>query len=426
MIPRRYFTPRLLLASLPLLALPVVASATLQERIDAAEAGDTLLVEAGHYPGNLVIDKPLVLRGRDLPHIQGDLTGSVIQILAPDVTIDGFRVSHSGLNLSRDHAAIHIQGDGAVILNNVVHDSLHGIYVRAASGTRVHNNRIRGIQETATENIRGAALASDSEYCSVGQNRRGNGLHFWNSRHHVITDNEISDTRDGIYFSFTRQSRIERNHVHRTRYGLHYMYSDGNYFSDNRFEDNVAGAALMFSKEVAVHRNEFVENRGPRAYGLLMHNVDSSVIRDNRMEGNQVGIYMQNSHINETRNNRFAHNYVGMRITSSSTNNLFQANRIGLNLHNIDLAGRNNQNRWDEDGRGNFWPGSKGIDLNGDGTSEMPHREADLFGRRRESFPMITLLTESPGLRVLRFALQRAPIPNSHFITDEHPLTRPQ
>lgn len=404
--------------------IPAWAS-SLQERIEAAEPGQTLLVEEGHYPGNLVIDKPVVLRGEGHPHIQGDATGKTISILASGVTIEGFRISHSGLNLSLDHAAIHIEGDDAVIRNNRIHDSLHGIYVRAASGVRVENNEIRGIEETAVENLGAGAIPSgDSELCSVGQDRRGNGVHFWNSSGHSIVGNDISRTRDGIYFSFTTESRIEDNHVYQTRYGLHYMYSDRNHFSNNRFEDNVAGAALMYSKDVVVLGNHFINNRGPRASGLLMHNVDSSVVRSNRVEGNRVGLYMQGSHANQYRKNSFAHNYVGLRLTSSSTSNLFTSNRIGLNLHNIDLAGRNNQNRWSEDGRGNYWAGAMTLDLNGDGTSEIPHREADLVGRLREDFPVVSALTGSLALQALRFAIQRAPIPDTHYITDEHPLNR--
>ncbi len=66
-------------------------------------------------------------------------------------------------------------------------------------------------------------------------NRRGNGIHQWNCEGNLIRGNEISDTRDGIYFSFTNNSRVENNVVHHVRYGLHYMYSDGNFFENNTF-----------------------------------------------------------------------------------------------------------------------------------------------------------------------------------------------
>lgn len=422
---RRVFFITILLLPLAIRA-EVAAPFSIQEKIDQAEPGAVIVIPPGHYYGNLVIDKPLTLRGEDLPHIEGEQNGKTIGILAPDVTIDGFRISHSGLNLSRDEAGIHVQGDRAVLKNNLIHDSLHGVYVREANSVEIHDNEIRGIQETAIENLSASSPgATDDALCVVGQDRRGNGIHFWNSSGNLITGNRISNTRDGIYFSFTSESTIENNHVFATRYGLHYMYSDDNYFAGNLFEDNVAGAALMFSKNVVVHGNHFTKNSGSRAYGLLLHNVDRSIIQDNDIDGNSTGIYMQDSHANETRRNRVAHNYVGMRLTSNSTNNLFHNNDIGFNLHNIYLAGRNNNNSWTKDGRGNIWANAAKLDLDGDGVSEIPHREIDLIGDRRDTFPLISLLTESPALKALQFALQRAPIPNTHYITDEYPLTGP-
>ncbi len=397
---------------------------TLQERIERASPGDEIVVDGGVHPGGLVIDRPIVLTGINRPHIKGDRSGHAVAIRAPDVTVRGFRITGSGLNLSADHAAVHVAGAGARILDNEIDDSLHGVYVRGVDGVRVAGNRIRGIEETEAGNLGASAPASlgAGDLCSVSRDRRGNGVHFWNSSDNTVSGNVISGGRDGIYFSFTRRSRVENNLIHDARYGLHYMYSDENYLAGNRFTRSVAGAALMFSKEVVLRDNEFVENRGPRAYGLLLHNVDRSTVDGNRMNRNRIGYYMQNSHANTARGNDFLRNYMGLRLTSSSTNNLFTRNRIGLNLHNIDLAGRDNSNRWDENGTGNRWLDSPTLDLDGDGVSELPHREVDLFGPSREEFPFISFLSESPGLKALRFALQRAPVPGTHYITDSRPL----
>ncbi len=406
-----------------------LTATSLQERIDAASPGSVLPVPPGTHPGRLLIDKPLTLRGTpdadgNLPHIRGDSAGRTIEITAPDVTVENLRISHSGLNLSKDDAAIFIAGDGATIRNNRIHDSLHGIYVRGANNTRITGNQIRGVEETAIPGIGLAAPgAIDSTLCAVNQDRRGNGIHFWNSSGHLVSGNEISETRDGIYFSFTTDSRIEDNRVYETRYGLHYMYSDRNYLSNNLFENNVAGAALMFSKDVAAHQNTFTRNEGSRAYGLLLHNVDTSVIRDNRIVGNRTGLYLQGCHSNEARDNLITRNFIGMRLTSSSMNNVFHRNRFGLNLHPINLARGENRNDWHKDGRGNFWINATELDVNGDGVSEIPHRETDLLGDSRENFPLISLLTESPALHAIQFALRRAPVPETPHITDRHPLT---
>ena len=48
-------------------------------------------------------------------------------------------------------------------------------------------------------------IGQSAENCdtTLVANRRGNGIHQWNCEANLIRGNEISDARDGIYFSFT-------------------------------------------------------------------------------------------------------------------------------------------------------------------------------------------------------------------------------
>src|SRR5690606_5719951 len=129
-------------------------------------------------------------------------------------------------------------------------------------------------------------------------NQRGNGIHLWNSSANQLERNHISDTRDGIYFSFSDRAIVRGNFVERVRYGLHYMYSDENVFESNRFAGNAAGAALMYSKSLFIRDNVFANNRGRRAYGLLLQSLDNSTFRDNELRQNTVGIYLENCNAN--------------------------------------------------------------------------------------------------------------------------------
>src|SRR5207253_4777295 len=101
-------------------------------------------------------------------------------------------------------AAIYITGAGAVVANNRIHDSLHGIYIRQADGARIEGNTIDG-SETIVQPVDPFTVKvrpSEGELCEVAldQNRRGNGIHIWNSSHHLVLGNRIRRTRDGIYF----------------------------------------------------------------------------------------------------------------------------------------------------------------------------------------------------------------------------------
>jgi nitrous oxidase accessory protein len=401
---------------------------SLQEKINAAQEGETIVVHGGVHRGNIVIDRGVTLVGVDSPIIQGDATSHVIQITAPNVTLRGFRIRGSGLNLSKDHAGIHVTADHALIESNRITRSLHGIYVRGASQVRIQGNVIRSIDPSELRNADDPMAGFGAgELCASGlsQDRRGNGIHFWNSNGNVVSGNDISETRDGIYFSFTNETRVDNNRVSKARYGLHYMYSHHNSFANNHFSENAAGAALMFSKEIVMRDNHFIRHRGHRAYGVVLQSVDRSVLERNSIRGNTTGIYIQSSYGNVLRRNQLLQNYIGIRLTSSSMDNRFSRNTMAENLHPLDLAGRSVGNHWEENGAGNFWAGATPLDLTHNGISELPHREVDLFGTVRKDFPYIAFLSGSPGMKAMQFALQRAPVPNAPMITDKHPLVAP-
>ena len=63
------------------------------------------------------------------------------------------------------------------------------------------------------------------------------------------------------------------------------------------------------------------------------------------------------------------------------------------------------------------------LDLDRDGINDLPHRELDLFGVLRRDFPAIAFLSESPAVKLLRFANERAVIPGMSSIEDPAPLT---
>ena len=65
-------------------------------------------------------------------------------IAADDVTLSGLRIAGSGLRIMDDDAAVFVTGNRARIENNVIVDSLHGIYLKKVSGAQIFNNRIQG------------------------------------------------------------------------------------------------------------------------------------------------------------------------------------------------------------------------------------------------------------------------------------------
>jgi len=329
--------------------------------------------------------------------------------------------------LMDDDAAVFVTGNRARIENNVIVDSLHGIYLKKISGAQILNNHIQGKTTlTAANEPVEKTIGSSSENCdtTLVSNRRGNGIHQWNCEGNLIRANEISDTRDGIYFSFTNDSRVENNLVHHVRYGLHYMYSDGNVFENNTFTENAAGAAIMFSKELVVRGNRFVNNRGHRAYGLIFQSSDRSTLEGNEITENAVGLSFNQCNANKIVGNRVMQNYIGLRFGSNSDDNQFTENIFVHNLHPVETGGSDvSGTRWSVNGVGNLWDDEFGLDMNRDGINDLPHRELDLFGVLRRDFPAVAFLSDSPVLKLLRFAHERAALPGANFIEDRASLT---
>ncbi|MGP1613534.1 MAG: NosD domain-containing protein, partial [Pollutimonas bauzanensis] len=147
-------------------AINVAAGADLQQAIASAAPGDVLRLAPGDYPGNIVVDKPLVLEGPAdrSAAIIGTRQGRSLWIRAADVTVRNMTVKNSGLSLSEMDAGIFLDktADKALIENNDVLDNSVGVYVWGPHDALVRNNRIVGNTELRVA-------------------ERGNGVTLWNA-----------------------------------------------------------------------------------------------------------------------------------------------------------------------------------------------------------------------------------------------------
>ncbi len=410
-----------------LVSTVTVRAASLQRQIDDAPAGSSLELTAGEYAGPIVITKPLTLQAKGMVTIRGDGKSHVVEIKCEHVTMAGFHIRGSGRDLGKDHAGVFVEGSYAVVRDNVIEESLHGIYVKKAHDCELAGNRIMGLTALPAGS---GPLKLDSikpggtDMCEipVNQNTRGNGIHLWNSERITVANNEIRDTRDGIYFTFTSHSRITGNVVSHTRIGLHYMYSDWNVFEGNSFTENSVGAALMISKGLTVRGNRFASNVGQRSYGIVLAEVDNTRLEGNAVTGNSIGVFMQLSTGNTFAGNTLARDYIGIRLDGSSDSNTFTQNRFSENMHPVEIDASLGSNAWSDGRHGNQWNSGAEVDFDGDGIGDLPHRETDLLGGLRRPFPVVALLSGSPALDLARFAQQHASIPGMAAVVDPRPL----
>ena len=67
----------------------------IQEAINNASAGDTILVHSGVYYENVVVDRSVTLKGIDHPVVDAGGEGSVITLTADGITLEGFTATNA-------------------------------------------------------------------------------------------------------------------------------------------------------------------------------------------------------------------------------------------------------------------------------------------------------------------------------------------
>ncbi|MEP7116672.1 MAG: nitrous oxide reductase family maturation protein NosD [Acidobacteriota bacterium] len=375
----------------------------LQALVDRAAPGERIVVPAGTYTGDLLIDRPVTLVGSGRPLLVGSGAGSVVRVRAADVTIEGVDIDGiNGGDLGRDSAGIHVAAAHATIRDVHIRGTLFGIYLLASDDAVVEHNTIAGIP-------------------GLDPGEKGSGIHVWNSRRFHLIANDIVSVRDGFYIQSSSFGLVRGNTARDLRYGLHYMFSDDNVFEDNTFENGAAGAALMYSERLTFRRNRFLRNRGFASVGLLLKECDDIVAEDNLIADNARGVFLEGSYRNQFRRNVIAMSDMALVIYDSSGGNTFEGNAFIGNLTPLSLSGHRTDTRF----TGNYWSDNAAPDFDGDGISDTPYRLSSVFDHIRGNLIAADLFSHGVAALALGAAEQAFPVLDPVQVTDARPLARP-
>jgi nitrous oxidase accessory protein len=347
---------------------------TIKQAIREAKIGDTIAVYPGHYnEGNIVVDKRVVLKGINLPVLDGQHKFELLSIKANGVVVDGFKIIHSGVSSMDDMGGIKLYDCRDVIIrNNQLEDTFFGIYIQFGKNCSVLNNILTAF--------------------SKEEQQSGNGIHCWKSDSIKIIGNRITGHRDGIYFEFVTNSIIRKNFSHENiRYGLHFMFSNDDIYQDNQFQSNGAGVAVMFSHGVKMFRNRFEDNWGDAAYGLLLKEISDSYIQDNIFMKNTSGIYIEGASRIKMSHNLFSKNGWAMKIQASCMEITVEKNNFVGNSFDVSTNGTLVLNNFDH----NYWDKYEGYDLNKDRIGDLPYRPVSMYSMIVEKNPPAMLLFRS-------------------------------
>ncbi|MEE9151996.1 MAG: NosD domain-containing protein [Thermoplasmata archaeon] len=306
---------------------------TIQEAINDADSGHTIKAYSGIYNEHLIINKHINLIGetKGIPDsrnwgysgqtsiLDGDGTGTVINITADDVYIEGFEVRNGDIG-------IHINQTDSVTIayNTISNHNVKGLFIDHATYTEISHTRI----------INNLNIGSHAYYST------GKGFYY----------NEIGWNNVGLKYEQSSVSECSnRNWYHDNTIGIDYdpieelppLLIDSNVLENNTAAINITGGSNITLSNNSIFNNE---------YGISIFNSNNISIIDNDIYDNTFhGIYIDlGSH-----NNTIYHN---------NLQNTFNAYDYGTNNH------------WDNDLEGNWWSNNPNpTDANGDGICDEPY-----------------------------------------------------
>lgn len=377
---------------------------SIQKAIEVSHHGDTIIVHPGIYREHgLIINKSLTIKGIDYPELDGERKFEVVAIKANDVTFDGFKVVHSGKSSLNDLAGIKIyNGRNVIIINNVLEDNFFGIYALFSTNSVIKNNVV------------------------VSKGRReqesGNGIHCLRCDSMQIIHNTIRGHRDGIYFEFVTNSTIWRNTSEENiRYGLHFMISNNNTYVVNIFKNNGSGVAVMYTHDVKMFGNFFIQNKGEASYSLLLKEISDSYIVGNRFTDNTSGIFMDGCARNLVERNLFKNNGYAMQLQANCEDVRINGNNFINNTFDISTNGSLVLSKFQQ----NYWDKYEGYDLNKDNIGDVPYRPVSLYSMLVEKNSTMMMLFRSFMVSILDKTEKILPSVIPESLKDEEPLMKP-
>lgn len=377
---------------------------SIQRAINLSQNGDTILVDAGLYKErNIIIQKSITLKGINYPVLDGEKKYAIISIKANNVTVEGFKLQHTGRSEIRDLGAIMIYDSYQVsALNNILEDTNFGIYIQNSKRCTIKDNTITAYGKDEVQS--------------------GNGIHGWRSDSLIIIGNKIKGHRDGLYFEFVKNSLIWRNiSKQNVRYGIHFMFSNHNTYVTNIFEHNEAGVAVMYSNNIHMYNNHFLNNWGDAAYGILLKDITDSDIAGNHFTKNTVGLHMEGCSRIKLYKNIFNNNGWAVKIQASCDNNDFTRNNFIGNTFDIGTNGSLVLNTF----TGNYWDKYEGYDLLKDNIGDVPYHPVSMYSMIIDSNPAALMLFRSLIVSLLDKTEKILPGVTPENLRDNKPVMRP-
>ncbi len=282
--------------------------------VAAANAGDTILLGSADWYANLVIDKPLTIRGRSNSRLMAAIGNRPV---------------------------IRVNGDNVRIINLEIARGITGVEALSrTSRLRIYNCEFR-------DNFGDAIRMLDAQDISIVNtniiNNEGRGV-FLNRVDQFYIFNCRSQNNGGAGFEifsdngFVGNSEATNN---RAGAGLFFIGSNSG-FENNRSANNNGKGYILVNSQGCGFSNNTAD--GNSSFGLLAYGVDDSFFSRNLIERNgDVGVVFNNSDDNFLADNTVSFNSgIGAYFSPSTDGNYLRRNEYQGNAYSVGLVDQGN------------------------------------------------------------------------------------
>jgi parallel beta-helix repeat protein len=378
---------------------------TIQQAVDNASSGDTIIVRDGDYTENVTVHVAnLTLRsenGSENCIVQAaNATENVFTVAADWVNISGFTVTNATGN---DASGLYL-GPGVehcTISNNTASGNSYGFYLESADHNILKdntgcNNSHYGFEIVAsTDN-----LISDND---LYHNQVGLSLLVRCDDNRIVNNSVYENAVTGIDLRFDcTNNTITGNHVCNSSDGISIMAVTNTTVSDNFIYNNSRIGIYLWlfgTSDDIVSGNKIYDNGD----GIILRNASSGSsinCSGNEIYNNDWGIKVQESNTVTVLGNIVTSNYCGIYLWLNSSNNriynnyfenVINAYDTGTNIWNITKTAGTNIIGGSWLG-GNYWSDYTGSDTDGDGLGDtlLPYDSSDNIANGGDWLPLVT------------------------------------
>lgn len=240
---------------------------TIQDAINEANQGDTVRVPAGIYFEHVLVNKTITLvgAGANVTFVDGGNNGTIITVVASNVTINGFTLRNSGYGWTMQGVYVY-NADNCSITDNSFYNVCHNIRLNYSRNSLVLENIIESPPEGGVTMY--GIRVENSLNCTVSGNNvsvRVGAIHLENATGCIVAKNRLFNSDQGIrLYSPCMQNMIVENIIF-----------------DNRYDGMIAAmpGSTEFTGNCIFHNN-FINNTNPFIVQL------TGTLWDNGFEGN--------------------------------------------------------------------------------------------------------------------------------------------